>query len=165
MASDHDIFAGHGSSSGSSKTGRTKSVASELSRTGKTFDSSEGILLTIAQDQISKRFFCGVQMADAHDLANIFPIYFGPTPRGAQSRMELQGDEILRAREKHSLARQIHLRRSLDQPVPGCLLDEHEIERSRATLAWLELCKRCGSMVKPIPEIANEIEPARTILF
>ena len=66
---------GHGSTSGCSKTGSTKSVATGLSSTGKIFDSSEGIFVTIAQDQRPKSFFRGVEMADAHDLADVFLIH------------------------------------------------------------------------------------------
>src|SRR5437879_13098714 len=114
IASSHDILIGHGSMSGWSKTGRRRSQASLLSVAGEALDSCERIFPTIAQNERAKRVLIRIECADSHDLANIFPIDLWLASRGTCGGVSLERDKIFRARQKHTLAGEVHLFRAFD---------------------------------------------------
>jgi len=101
-------------------------------------------------------------MADANNLANVLPINLRFTAGGTLGGVQLERDEVLWPRKKHTFATQVRFCCAFDQPFPRLAFDKHQIKRRAFRLRRLELSKSFDAMIKSVAKLTDEIKPLRS---
>lgn len=89
----------------------------------------EGGFATETEDQRLEFWLAPVELLEANELPDVFPICFRLAPRGGSSGMKFERYQVFRTRQGHLVSENLMILRCSCEQFPGASIHKHEINR------------------------------------